>query len=868
MKKPHLQSFIVPVAMVLAFFAATALYAAINGGPAEHENPSWITTINMTFRPFRLDQVRLLDGRAKSELEINRKYLHEGAPDNLGNLKFDTTTFLHLFRKIAGLPAPGEEMGHTEAAREPRARGQFSGHLLSAYAMTYAATGDPELKKKSDEIIAGLAEVQDSYGDGYLSVWEKGSWDVYENMEKYSPSVPYYCQHKLMAGLWDQYAIAGNKQALEVLKKSAQWFADRYKKQSPELRHYVQHRFENGGMCEMFFNLYGRTGNKDFLMAGEALGKPDWFGKLANKDDNALIVHGNIHIPLVIGLARHHELTGDAKGREVCEFFWDRIANTRSYATGGSTVNEGWGKANDLAGTLCGYTVESCTVYNMLKLTRHLYCWTGGPQYGDYYERNYYNHILGSIGTNGAIKTYNQNLGSGLQKLDHGPTSCCYGTGMESFAKLADSIYFHNNDALFVNLFAPSVLDWRAKGIKVTQNTTFPENERMNFRIEAKKTESFAMNFRVPYWATKGIQVKVNGKAVDTAKVQPVSWFQIEREWKNGDTVELTIPMSLHTQPMPDDKNLLAIMYGPLVLAGGLIEADFVEADKIPGASGEFALKGRVMDELVPAKYHFTGDPAKLDEWIKPVEGKPLTFRTVDQPQDVTLVPYNAYIPKHRGHAENLIDGLGYDWNRNGAAGSNKAAAATGGVPGRFAVYWRMVRDTNDPKLQELKNAQAVLADTKARLVDLVYPRDASEKVANRRPDGKGIDYGSYCGWVYALAKDDNWFSWDMKVLPDAPNSVGIFNTCRIFRPASALIPVNAYWNADFEILVDGKLIASGKPGVEEKWIHYVEFPIPLELTKGKEKVTVKFQPKGNAFARVYGITTSRTKELTNLKAP
>jgi hypothetical protein len=613
-------------------------------------------------------------------------------------------------------------------------------------------------------------------------------------------------------------------------------------------------------MGEMYFNLYCQTANKYFLRAGLAMGKPDWVARLANREDEAICVHGNVHLPLVIGMARHHELTGDARSRAICEFFWDRVANTRSYATGGSTVSEGWGKANDLAGTLCESTIESCTVYNMLRLTRHLLCWTGGVEYGDYYERNYYNHILGSMGTNGAIKTYNQSLASGSYKLNHGPTSCCYGTGMESFAKLADSIYFHSDKDLYVNLYIASVLDWRARGFKLTQDTTFPETDRITFKIEARSPTAFALNFRVPYWATKGIRVTVNGQAVKTDKARPVSWFKIERQWRTGDTVELCLPMSLHYQPMPDDKNLVALMYGPLVLAGGLDERDFVEREKVTGRSGTFSLKGRLMDELVPAGYYFPGDLAQLDSWIKPVAGKALAFRAVGQPQDVTLVPYNVFRPRVQDRDASLIDAQGYDWNRKTAAGPAATPVMAEDVARRFAVYWLMASDPKQPRLTAVKEAHAGLLDLKARLVDLVYPRHETERVAYRRVEGKGIDYGSYCGWVNASARGEGWFSWDLKVLPGTPMSLGIFHTCRIFKPASALMGCNNYWEADFDILVEDRVVATSKPNAVTQWEHYVEFKLPHELTSGREKITVKFKPRGNGFARVYGCTTTRSK--------
>ena len=862
----------------LSFFMLTALFTILAVGSSARAEVSkdgdlnFTSVVDMVFTPFELNQVKLLDGRVKDEMEINRKYLHEGAPKELGDIQFDSETVLYLFRYVAGLPSPGHAMGHTDQPNSGRAQGQYSGHVLSGLAMMYASTGDQELKRRSEEILAGLAEVQESYGDGYLSAWPKSEWDKLEDMNNYCYDVPYYCQHKLMAGLWDQWRVAGNKQALEILKKSADWFTARYKKQSPELIHYVQHDFENGGMIEMYLNLYGYTGNKDYLTAALAMQKPDWFDQLAKKDDGAIRVHGNVHTPLIVGMARHYELTGNQRSRDIAEFFWHQVVNTRSFATGGSTVYEGFGLPNDLSKALCEHTVETCVVYNMLKLTRHLYAWTGDPKFGDFYERAYFNHIIGSIGSHGGIKTYSQALGHGSRKINHGPTSCCYGTGMESFSKLGDSIYFRNDNNLYVNLYIASVLNWSDKGIKVTQNTVFPESDTMKFEIEAAKPTQFAMNFRVPYWATKGVKVKVNGRVVKTDEVKPTSWFVIDRKWKSGDTVELCIPMSLHYQPMPDDKNLVAIMYGPLVLAGELDGIDFKESTL--GGTGAFVLKDRLMDELVPAKYYFTGSLSKLEKWIKPVKGDPLKFKTVGQPNNVILRPYNVFRPHERSSYINLIGAQGLDLSFK-ADKKSDSDSGTRELPEKydsmkhFEVYWVMAEDSNSPKIKSIRDEQAKFLANKARMIDVVMPRHSTENVAYRNSQvGEGVWYG----WNLIHASDKAWFSWDLKVVPDKPVNLLVQYTSRLFRPAATLMSGNDYWNSSFDILVEGRIIATKKPHNENgPWISYVEYELPQELTKGKEKVTVKFRPQPKkpvcvwSCATVYGGRTGKSTNEKNL---
>ncbi|MBC8481663.1 MAG: glycoside hydrolase family 127 protein, partial [Planctomycetes bacterium] len=801
-----------PFFMLAILFAIIAIGSSARAEVSKDGDLNFTSAVDMVFKPFELNQVQLLDGRIKEEMEINRKYLHEGAPKELGDIQFDSETVLYLFRNVAGLPSPGHAMGHTDQPNSGRAQGQYSGHVLSGLAMMYASSGDQELRQRSEEILAGLAEVQESYGDGYLSAWPKSEWDKLEDMDNYCYDVPYYCQHKLMAGLWDQYRVAGSKQALEMLKKSADWFALRYKKQSPELIDYVQHKFENGGMIEMYLNLYGYTGNKDYLTAALAMQKPDWFDQLAKKDDGAIRIHGNVHTPLIVGLARHYELTGDQRSRDIAEFFWNQVVNTRSFATGGSTVYEGFGLANDLSKALCENTVESCVVYNMLKLTRHLYAWTGDPKFGDFYERAYFNHIIGSIGSHGGIKTYSQALGHGSRKKDHGATSCCYGTAMESFSKLGDSIYFRSDNNLYVNLYIASVLNWNGKGIKVTQNTVFPESDTMKFEIEAAKPTEFAMNFRVPYWATNGIKAKVNGKAVKTNNVKPTSWFVIDRKWKSGDTVELVIPMSLHYQAMADDPGMVAIMYGPLVLAGELDGVDFFKPEL--GGTGAFVLKDRLMDELVPAKYYFTGLLSKLDKWIKPLKGDPLKFKTVGQSNNVVLRPYNEFRPHARSSYIDLIDAQGLDLSykadkKSGSDSVIKELPEKYNSMKHFEVYWVMAKDGDEPNIKRIRDEQAKLLANKARMIDIVMPRHSTESVAYRnRQASEGIRYG----WNLIHASDKVWFSWDLKITSDKPVNLLVQYTSRLFRPASTLMSGNDFWNSSFDILVDGKVIATKKP--------------------------------------------------------
>jgi hypothetical protein len=286
--------------------------------------------------------------------------------------------------------------------------------------------------------------------------------------------------------------------------------------------------------------------------------------------------------------------------------------NTRCYATGGTTLAEVWPEPNALAKTLGVNNQEACKTHNLLKVTRYLFRWTGEPAYADYYERALINGIWGTQRADNGQFIYYLPLATGLRKQWGTPYDsfwCCYGTGVESFAKLGDSIYFHDVTDLWVNLFVASTVTWRQKGVRLEQVTAFPDEEGTRLVVHAEKPTRFGLRLRVPYWARQGVAIRVNGEPIEVA-AKPGSYARLEREWREGDRVELGLPMALHTAPMPDDPELVAVMYGPVVLAG--LDPD-------------------------PAVY-VLGNPATPGEWVRKTDGAPLTF-TMAVGQGLTMVP-------------------------------------------------------------------------------------------------------------------------------------------------------------------------------------------------------------------------------------
>lgn len=578
-------------------------------------------------RPFPLKQVRLLDGVCSLLMERNRAYLHALEADRL----------LHMFRVTARLPTSAEPLGGWERP-SIELRGHFTGHYLSGCALMYSSTGDEALKAKAGGIVAELARCQKTNGNGYVSAFPSEFFDRLKAGQRVW--APWYTIHKIMAGLLDMHLLAGNGQALEVLEGMATWAKKWVDPLNDEQMARVL-QVEFGGMNEVLYNLHGVTGKAEYAQLAHRFDHQRVFDPLAGREDKLKGLHVNSTIPKIIGAARRYELTGEARYRDIAEFFWRQVTEHRAYCTGGTSNFERWRTDPDeLAGELSGTTQECCCTYNMLKLTRHVFAWTADARCADYYERALFNGILGTMNPDDGMTMYYVPLAPGYWKMFALPTKsfwCCTGTGVESFSKLADSIYFHDDTGVFVNLFIPSLLEWPEKQLRLRQETKFPEQEGTSFLVQAEKPVELALRIRVPYWA-RGMTVKVNGRS-EPGEGKPGSYWTVARAWRDGDKVEVGLPMRLHAHPMPDDPNLEAILYGPLVLAGEL-GAEGLRRELMYDDPNNQGVSTRLRGDPAPAP-GFQASPKDPAAWIKPLPDRPLTFRATGQKRDVDLVPLN-----------------------------------------------------------------------------------------------------------------------------------------------------------------------------------------------------------------------------------
>jgi len=574
-------------------------------------------------QPFDLDSVRLRDVSLLELTERNRDFLQG----------LETDRLLDTFRRTAGLPTSAEPLGGWEKP-DVELRGHFTGHFLSGCALMSVSTGDTTLRGKGNLMVAELAKCQKANGSGYLSAFPPEFFDRLKAGQKVW--APWYTLHKIMAGLLDMYALARNEQALDVARGMAGW-AKRWTDSISDADMARVLRVEFGGMNEVLYNLYAVTGEKDYAAAAHRFDDEFLFGPLAEGRDELKGLHVNTQIPKIIGAARRYELTGDPRYRRIAEFFWTQVTEHRSYATGGTSNDEHWRTDPDkLAAELGPATEECCCTYNMLKLTRHLFGWSPEARYFDYYERALFNGILGTMNRDNGMTMYYVPLATGYWKVFGSPRGsfwCCTGTGVESFSKLADSIYFHDETGLYVNLFVSSELEWEEKGMRLRQDAAFSRQAETRLRIQTAKPVQLTLRVREPYWTDGKMAVMVNGNAA--APRRAGGYWLVDRFWADGDEVRVTLPMNLHVHAMPDDDTLQAIMYGPLVLAGELGRQGLTEEMRRGGDNPPD------MPKPTAAAPEFVAASRDPQSWIEPVERRPVTFRTKGQSRDVTMLPFN-----------------------------------------------------------------------------------------------------------------------------------------------------------------------------------------------------------------------------------
>jgi DUF1680 family protein len=619
-------------------------------------------TVPLQAQEFPLSAVKLLDSPFRHALETDKAYLLRIEPDRL----------LAGFRREAGLPKKAEPYGGWENIPEKgrySLAGQGLGHYLSALVLMTSATGDAECRRRVEYIVAELSACQKAAGPtGILCAFPESKALFAELAAGEIKSdhlfglnggyVPLYVTHKVMAGLRDAWLMLGNREARDTLVRMADWLGTVFKDlNDAQIREMLE--TEHGGIMEVVADVYAITGDQRYLTLAQRLNHQSIFAPLAKGEDPLTGQHANAQIPKVIGMERIYQLTGEDAFGKAARSFWDNVVHTRSFVIGGHGENEFFFAPDAFAtkGLLSETGPETCNTYNMLKLSRRLWLVQPSVETADFIERCLYNHVLPAQEPEHGGFVYFTSMRPGHWRSYSSDTEdfwCCTDTGMESQAKYGEFIYAHAGPRLWVDLLIPSELDWADQGAKLKLETRFPEDGRATLSFELKAPRKLEIALRCPSWLKAGqMQVAVNGKR-ERVEAQPGSYAVITRTWKTGDKLECEWPMRVRTEWLPRSQEWIAVLWGPVVLAGqlgneGLEDVDFSNTHS-------YAAGKPLPEDKFPA---FVGSAEDVLAKVKPVQGQPLAFRTdgLAVPKDVTLAPF------YRVHKQ------------------------------RYAIYWRLTKD-------------------------------------------------------------------------------------------------------------------------------------------------------------------------------
>lgn len=758
-------------------------------------------------RPLPLTAVRLTAGPLKRAQDVNAEYLLKLEPDRM----------MAYYRQRAGL-APKAVAYDGWDGDGKNLTGHIAGHYLSAVSLMYAATGDARFKQRADYLVQEMKTVQDKHGDGYLGALANGKEQLLEVSRGNIRSsgfdlnglwAPWYVLHKTFAGLRDAYRHAGNPAALDVEIKFAAWTKSILAKLNDEQTQRMLNT-EFGGMNEVFSDLYADTGDKRWLALSHRFDHRAVLDPLARRRNNLPGLHGNTEVPKLLGSAMRYAHAGDEADGAAANFFWDTVVNHHSFATGGHGKDEYFGPPDKLSDRVDGRTAETCNVYNMLKLTRKLFALRPDAKYAEFQERALFNHILASLDPNSGQTCYMVPVGRGVRREYQDMLrsfTCCVGSGMESHALHADGLYYESGDKLWVNLYAPSTAEWKAMGLSLATDTSFPEGEAATLRLTLAAPKQFTLAVRHPSWADAGFAVKINGRAAKDSSM-PGTYVELKRKWKTGDIVTITFPKTLRLEPLPDDAQVAAVLWGPLVLAGDL-GPQLVEGQR------------SWQRENVPM---FVTTKQNVAEWLKPVPGMPGTFRSdnVGRETDVELVPF------YRLHQR------------------------------AYSVYWDVLAPAEwEKKAAVLSARREQQRQLEAITVGFVQP---GEMQPERDFNQQGEDSAPLRHAGRPGRRGAKWFSFDLPV--DAAHAMTLVATYH----------TEERQKRTFEILVDNRRVGEQtieryRPGSSSGAFFDVEYAIPADFVRGKQKITVRFQAtNGNETAAVFGVRMIRQSNTAPAK--
>ncbi len=758
---------------------------------------------------FPLGDVKILDGPLKHARDLNIETL----------LKYDCDRLMAPFRKEAGLQPKAKTYPNWDGLD-----GHVGGHYLTAMAIN-AATGNEECRRRMEYIISEVAECAEAnkknhpdWGKGYMggmpnseNIWKnfkKGDFRVYNGSW-----APFYNLHKMYAGLRDAWLYCGNEQAKVLFLEFCDWAIDITAGLSDEQMERMLGN-EHGGMNEVIADAYAITKDKKYLDCAKRFSHKRLFTPMSQRQDCLDNMHANTQVPKAVGFERIAELSGDETYHMAGSFFWDIVTGERSLAFGGNSRREHFPAKdacmdfiNDIDGP------ESCNTNNMLKLTEDLHRRNPEARYADFYELATFNHILstqhpehgGYVYFTPARPRHYRNYSAPNEAM-----WCCVGTGMENHGKYGQFIYTHVDNALFVNLFVSSEVNWKEKGIVLRQETGFPYSESSKLTI-AEGKGNFNLMVRYPGWVKPGdFKVNVNGQPVNVV-TGPSSYVSIERKWKKGDVVTINFPMHASMKYLPNEPQYVALMYGPVLLGMKTGTEDLHHLIADDSRFGQYAGGRKLPINEAPILINNNIENIALQ--LKPVEGKPLHFILETKMQNKIDGELQPFFEIHDS---------------------------------RYMIYWLALTENSYKQyIDNLAKQEQERQALEARTVDKVQPGEQQPETDHKMETDESFT-GNTNNVFFRDARNGHYFSYLMQTNGEENLSLRL-----------------KYWGVgewkshEFDIFIDDVLVKSvnntGKYRISE--FKSETYEIPASLLKGKKQVRVKFvAANGKQIGEIYEV--------------
>lgn len=749
---------------------------------------------------FPLDRVELLESPFKHAQDVNKKYLLDLEPDRL----------LAPYLREAGLTPKVESYTNWENSGLD---GHIGGHYVTALSLMYASTKDADIKARLDYMLSELKRCQDNVGTGYIGgvpgstlLWNdiQAGKIAAGNFDLNRKWVPLYNIHKIYAGLRDAYVIADISEAKEMLIKMTDW-AVRLVEGLSEEQIQDMLRSEHGGLNEIFADVAVISGDDRYLKLAKQFTHESFLDPLIEHQDHLTGMHANTQIPKIIGAKRIADIVGEESWDSAARFFWETVVENRSVAIGGNSSYEHFHPIDDFSNMIHSVEgPETCNTYNMLKLSTQFFQTERDVRYVDYYERALYNHILSTQHPEHGGFVYFTPMRPDHYRVYSQPHTsfwCCVGSGLENHSKYGEFIYAHRDDQLWVNLFIPSTLDWQEKNVKITQQTSFPEESSTRLLIESAKRTQFELKLRYPSWVKEGeFEIFVNGKKQNIQST-PGQYVTLKKRWNKGDVVDIKFTMNSHVEQMPDGSDYYAFAYGPIVLASvsGTAQMDGLLADDSRG--GHIAKGPQVPLREVPM---LIGDKESLNKNPELISAKELRFAL-----------NNVYHNKQVGQRELVPFYQIHD--------------------ARYIIYWPQAESIEiaDARLDSIENTfMATLDSLTVDRVNAGQQQPESDHNVQFEQSLTGADNGTQ--WREATG----WFSYILRNEDDNARFLYV-----------------SYFDKDrpsnFEVLIEGKQLVQVKLDGNRENVNYNVYELPKDFYS-QEQMTVRFVAhNGSITARI-----------------